>query len=81
MQKNTVMFVLFSTVFLLAWYMFFQPKPIEQQQVIQQNQQQENQVQQTQQNTSVTNSDKEIITQDVQQPKSSVKEEEIVLET
>jgi len=80
MQKNTVMFVLFSTVFLLAWYMFFQPKPIEQQ-VIQQNQQQENQVQQTQQNTSVTNNDKEIVTQTVQQEKSSIKEEEIVLET
>ena len=27
MQKNTVMFVVFSTVFLLLWYFLFQPKP------------------------------------------------------
>ncbi len=26
MQKNTVMFVAFSTLFLMFWYMFFQPK-------------------------------------------------------
>ena len=27
MQKNTVLFVVFSTVFLIAWYVFFQPAP------------------------------------------------------
>ncbi|GAB1402162.1 membrane protein insertase YidC [Elusimicrobiota bacterium] len=31
MQKNTVMFVVFSTLFLMGWYMLFQPKPIPQQ--------------------------------------------------
>ena len=35
MQKNTVLFVVFSTVFLVAWYVFFQPA---QQQVQPQNQ-------------------------------------------
>lgn len=30
MQKNTVMFVVFSTLFLMGWYMLFQPKPINQ---------------------------------------------------
>jgi len=27
MQKNTVMFVVFSTLFIMVWYMFFMPKP------------------------------------------------------
>ena len=31
MQKNTVMFVVFSTLFLMGWYILFQPKPINQQ--------------------------------------------------
>ena len=39
MQKNTFMFVLCSTVFLLVWFMFFQPKQNEQQIQLQQQQQ------------------------------------------
>jgi len=42
MQKNTVMFVVFSTLFLMLWYVFFQPKP-SQQQLMQQINKQENQ--------------------------------------
>ncbi len=86
MQKNTLMFVLFSTVFLLAWYMFFQPN--QQQQMLSQQeqniQQQNNSVdvvrkEQKKQGTSTENilpntNDKDISSQ-------FVKEEEIILET
>ncbi len=88
MQKNTLMFVLFSTIFLLAWYMFFQPTPqqqmlAQQEQAVQQSQQNNsaNVVQNTQNRQSSTEgnilsgtNDKNSVAQ------QTVKEEEIVVE-
>ncbi len=89
MQKNTIMFVLFSTVFLLVWYMFFQPKQ-EQPLFMQQTQGVQQQVQKDQvlnssqkfssQNNSVNN-DASLLQPQNSQTAVQIKEEEIVLET
>ena len=80
MQKNTLMFVLFSTIFLLAWYMFFQPTP--QQQMLSQTQN-EQKIEQTN-NSAVVQDNKQIL-QNADKTKVSeqqlVKEEEIIVET
>ncbi len=84
MQKNTVMFVLFSTVFLLLWYMFFQPKPVEQQFLQQQNQQQESATVARQEQFSDIDIKNETLnpkSQNVSLPVKEIKEEEIILET
>lgn len=79
MQKNTVMFVVSSTVFLLLWYMFFQPKPDEQQILLQQPKQN---VVQTQDTTTkefnISDEGKFVSRQEIS---SNIQEEEITLET
>lgn len=80
MQKNTAMFVICSTIVLLVWYMYMQPKQNEQQMLLQQQQQQS--TVQTQENKNqelnITNEDKFVSKQEVVE---NIKEEEIILET
>ncbi|MDD5102163.1 MAG: hypothetical protein PHH62_04175, partial [Endomicrobiaceae bacterium] len=78
MQKNTVMFVVFSTLFLMSWYLFFQPKPTEQ--FIQQTNKSENQNITTQSNKEVKLN---IEKQETEQlfNVNQVKEEEITIES
>ncbi len=81
MQSNTVKFVLFSTIFLLAWYLYFQPKQDAQQQMLQQQQQQT--VTQSQETSSqqTTISNEPVSKQEVVSNIQNIKEEEITIET
>ena len=82
MQSNTVKFVLFSTIFLLAWYLYFQPKQdAQQQQMLQQQQQQT--VTQSQETSSqeTTISNEPVSKQEVVSNIQNIKEEEITIET
>lgn len=82
MQKNTVLFVVFSTVFLIAWYVFFQPAP----QQIQTQSQTETVTQQTLSNEKNTVKDTSLIQSETdeninnQNEYVQLEEKEIVIE-
>ena len=81
MQKNTFMFVLCTTVFLLVWYMFFQPKQNEQQIQLQQQQQTVAQ-QQVNSNKELNIQNQENISkQEIISNIQNIPEEEITIET
>ncbi len=86
MQKNTLMFVLFSTIFLLAWYMFFQPNQ-QQQMLLQQEQtvqQQKNFTDDVNESQKSQNTNSEALLTSANNNdifSQSVKEEEIIVET
>ena len=81
MQKNTFMFVLCSTVFLLAWYMFFQPKQNEQQTILQSQQQAVTQQQGNNSKGIDITKQENISKQEMPSNIQNVPEEEIIIET
>jgi len=79
MQKNTVMFVVFSTIFLLLWYFLFQPKPEQIYQQINPAQQESKPIltEQSKEKTSAIKTEAEINNKIVE---TNLKESEFILE-
>ena len=80
MQKNTVMFVIFSSVFLFIWYMFFQPKQIDQKMILQ-NQQNVVQIKNKEQTSQNILDKQDVFSKEQKLNVQNIKEEEITLET
>ncbi len=79
MQKNMIKFILWTTICLLAWYLFFQPKQNEQQLLLQQ---QETVTQEQSDNNTAITDEKTFAKQEAAvQPVKNIKEEEIEIET
>ena len=80
MQKNTVMFVIFSSIFLFIWYMFFQPKQIDQKMILQ-NQQNVVQIKNKEQTSQNILDKQDVFSKEQKLNIQNIKEEEITLET
>ncbi|MGE4385132.1 MAG: membrane protein insertase YidC [Endomicrobiaceae bacterium] len=78
MQKNTVMFVVFSTLFLMLWYVFFQPKPA-QQLMLQQNKSESQNINAVQLSPDDKKEEK-TIKKSVQAPVKEIEEQDVTVE-
>lgn len=82
MQKNTIMFVVCSSVFLFVWYMWVHPKQNDQQIILQSQQQNVVQIQNQESDTQNISAQQSNISQSkIVENIKNIKEEEITLET